>query len=50
MMPDLGKYAVEVALAYGVSITLIAVILVLSVLRSRRVQRQLKEIEGRRHG
>lgn len=48
MMPDLGRYAFEVALAYGVSLALIAGIVVLSVLRARRVAADLDAAEGRR--
>mgnify|MGYP000043010644 CR=1 FL=1 len=36
-MPDLGKYAFEVTLAYGVSLTLLAALVVLSVARARRI-------------
>ena len=49
-MPDLGRYAVEVSLAYGVSLTLLAGIVVLSVLRARAVRRALDAAEGRRTG
>ena len=47
-MPDLGKYAFEVTLAYGVSLTLLAALVVLSVARARRIARALDEAEGRR--
>jgi heme exporter protein CcmD len=47
MMPDLGKYAVEVLSAYGVSILLLAGIVGLSVARARRVRRELDEAEAR---
>ena len=47
-MPDLGRYAVEVTLAYGVSLTLLAAIVVLSVVRARKVARDLDAAEGRR--
>jgi heme exporter protein D len=51
MMPDLGKYAVEVLSAYGVSILLLAGIVALSVARARKVRRELDEAEARhRHG
>ena len=46
-MPDLGKYAVEVLSAYGVSLALIAAIVWLSVWRANRVRRQLDEAEAR---
>jgi heme exporter protein D len=47
MMPDLGRYAFEVLAAYGVSLVLIAGIVALSVVRARRVQRELAEAEAR---
>lgn len=49
-MPDLGKYAVEVSAAYGVSIALIIGLVWISVLRSRAVKRALQEAEARRNG
>ena len=48
-MPDLGKYALEVSLAYGLSGVLLAGIVILSLLRARRVARALERAE-RRHG
>ena len=45
-MPDLGKYAVEVALAYGVSLTLIVLLVGFVVLRNRRTYRALKALEA----
>ena len=52
MMPELGKYAGAVLSAYGVSLGLILVLVVASVLRSRRVKAELDEVETRRktHG
>ncbi len=47
MMPDLGKYAVTVLSAYGVSLLLIALIIVQSLLRARRVRRELEQAEAR---
>ena len=47
-MPDLGPYAVEVGLAYVVSLTLLAGIVILSVWQSRRMRRRLGEAEERR--
>ena len=47
-MPDLGKYALEVGLAYGISGVLLTVLVALSVLRARRVERQLARAEARR--
>jgi heme exporter protein D len=47
MMPDLGKYAVEVLSAYAASLVLIAGIVALSLRRSARIRRELKDIEAR---
>ena len=47
MMPDLGKYAAAVLSSYAVAVGLIAVLIVLSVMRSRRVRAQLDEVEAR---
>ena len=47
MMPDLGRYALEVSLAYGVSLALLLGIIVLSVARARSVARRLNETETR---
>ena len=49
-MPDLGKYAVEVAMAYGASAALLLGIVLLTLLRGRRVKRALDAAEGRRNG
>ena len=46
-MPDLGKYAFEVTLAYVGSLTLLVVIVGLSVLQARRSKRRLDETERR---
>ncbi len=51
MMPDLGKYAATVLGAYAVSLTLLAVIVILSIWQSRRMKRRLDAAEARRrHG
>lgn len=47
MIPDLGKYAFVVLASYGVSLALLAVIIGLSLWRSREVRRHLEEIEQR---
>lgn len=47
-MPDLGKYAVEVLSAYGVSLALIVAIVWASISRAKKVKSQLAEIEKRR--
>ena len=46
-MPDLGKYALEVGLAYGVSFFLLLGIVWISVAQSRRAKRDLDMAEGR---
>lgn len=45
MMPDLGKYAEAVLSSYAVSIVLIVGLIVVSVLRSNRVKKELQQIE-----
>lgn len=47
-MPDLGRYTLEVSLAYGVSLALLAGIVVFSVLRARQVARRLDAVEARK--
>ena len=49
-MPDLGKYGETILTAYAATIILIAVIVVLSIVRARKVKRQLAELEARRNG
>ena len=46
-MPDLGKYASEVLSAYGVSIVLIAALVVLSLWQSKRTKAELARIDAR---
>lgn len=46
-MPDLGRYALEVSAAYGVSLLLLVGIVVLSVAQARRTKRLLDEAEAR---
>ena len=49
MMPDLGKYTVWVLSSYGVSLTLLVAIVVLSVVQARRTLAELTRMEeGRR--
>ncbi|MBP0481777.1 heme exporter protein CcmD [Sagittula salina] len=50
MMPELGKYAGAVLSSYAVSLGLIAMFVWLSLRRSRRVKRDLEQVEGRRDG
>jgi heme exporter protein D len=47
MLPDLGKYADAVLSAYGASIVLLVGLVVMSVVKGRRVRKQMQEIEGR---
>ena len=51
-MPDLGKYAAEVLTAYGVSLALLAALLVVTLRAGRRARADLKRIEEetRRNG
>jgi heme exporter protein D len=44
-MPELGKYAFDVLLAYGVSITGLALIIGVSIWQARRVKRALEAQE-----
>ena len=46
-MPELGKYAAEVMTAYGVALLLLAGIVALSVIRGKRIKRELEEAEER---
>ena len=48
MMPDLGRYALEVTLAYVASLGMIALLVLWYWMRGRTVRRQLDEIETRR--
>lgn len=50
MIPDLGKYAVEVVSAYGVSIALLLGITGLSWRRFRRVREEMERVERSRNG
>ncbi|TRD20786.1 heme exporter protein CcmD [Palleronia caenipelagi] len=49
-MPDLGKYALEVALAYGATGVLLAALVMMSIRRAARMRRELDRVEARRHG
>ena len=46
-MPDLGTYALEVSLAYGVSLLLLVGVVALSVVQARRTKRLLDKAEAR---
>ena len=47
MMPELGKYAGAVLSSYAASLALLAVLVGLSLWRSRRVARALRQVEER---
>jgi heme exporter protein D len=48
MMPDLGRYAVEVGLAYGVSLVLLAGLVSWVWWRGRQMRARLAAVEARR--
>ncbi len=47
MIPDLGKYAASVLGAYGASLTLLLVLVVVSIWQGARLKRALDEAEAR---
>lgn len=49
-MPDLGKYAAEVLMAYGISLVLILGLIWWSLRSAARVEKELSETEARRDG
>lgn len=52
MMPELGKYAVEVISSYAITLALMLGLVWVSLRRSRRIQAALSAVEERirRHG
>ncbi|WBU60735.1 heme exporter protein CcmD [Paracoccus albus] len=48
-MIELGKYAVPVALSYGVGLTLLALLIWQSIARNTRARRALEQQEGRQN-
>jgi len=46
-MPELGRYAAEVGIAYGASLVLIAALVSFSLWRARRIREALRELEER---
>lgn len=48
MMPDLGKYWLEVSASYAVSLAILAMLVLLIARRNARVKAQLAEMEARR--
>lgn len=47
MIPDLGKHADTVLSAYGASIALLVLLVLVSVMRGRRVRGEMKKMEKR---
>lgn len=47
MIPDLGKYADTVLSAYGVSLLLLVVLVVMSIRRGRKVRAEMEKVEQR---
>lgn len=45
MLPELGKYASEVLSAYGASLVLLALLVVLTLRRGRRARAELLDVE-----
>lgn len=48
MMPELGRYAVEVISAYIVSLAALVALVAYFLMRGARMRRQLEDIEARR--
>ncbi|WP_370737895.1 heme exporter protein CcmD [Aquimixticola soesokkakensis] len=48
ILPDLGKYAGAVLMAYGVSFALLALLVAQSVIRAARMKTRLRAAEARR--
>ena len=48
MMPELGKYASEVYAAYGATAILLAILIAMTLRKSRRVHDALTQVEQRR--
>ncbi|WP_349768676.1 heme exporter protein CcmD [Rhodobacter sp. NTK016B] len=46
-MPDLGSYATEILLAYALSLGVLALLILGTWIRSRRVKRALADLEAR---
>ena len=47
MIPDLGKHADTVLSAYGASIALLVLLVLVSVIRGRRVRADMQKMEKR---
>lgn len=50
MMPELGKYAVSVLTAYGVSLALLVGIVALSLIAGRRARAAMRAVERETRG
>ncbi len=50
MIPELGKYAVEVLSSYAVSLAMIIALVWISMARARRVRAKLSALEKRVRG
>ncbi|MCY4300688.1 MAG: heme exporter protein CcmD [Aestuariivita sp.] len=48
-MPDLGKYTDVVLSAYGASVVLLTMIVVVSVLRGRKIRADMHRMESKRN-
>ena len=46
-MPDLGKYAVSVLSAYGVSLVVLAGLVWMTLAQGRKVRSEMQEVEQR---
>ncbi|WP_170349104.1 MULTISPECIES: heme exporter protein CcmD [Ruegeria] len=47
MIPDLGKYADTVLWSYAASIGLLALLIVFSIVRGRKVRAEMEKVEQR---
>ncbi|MEM8577503.1 MAG: heme exporter protein CcmD [Pseudomonadota bacterium] len=49
-MPDLGKYADTVLWAYGVSLAILALIVIVTLVEGRKVRAEMRRAEEERDG
>ncbi len=47
-MPELGKYAASVLIAYGASLALLAGLVIATLMQGRRVRAEMERAEARR--
>lgn len=45
-MPDLGTYAFEILMSYGISLGLLGALICVSILQSKRVKAALQQVEN----